>query len=336
MLPKPGVSQAQERRGIAAVQSFAAEIGQIWRETSTGDVGIDGQLELVNASGYATGRTVAVQVKAGTSYLRKRGEEYWVYKPEKKHELYWEMYPMPVLLVLHDTEEKISYWTDARQQLRSGTKEILIPRNSILQNTTVDRIFENTGSGSEPFIESIEEILREMAFKRIVRREFDVSYLDLFTHGLTNMCRSLYFGIEIAAEAASYNVAHKGESRLVALTPSYHEFVFSFVRFIAAQNLASFDFSDCLSDWNDYGLQPFFVATLSSRGKSLITYIGRLETHFVENKLLDDGDGLRVAQEGFVGMDFTSYASRIPRINRFQQIYREVISPTITSETTPD
>jgi Domain of unknown function (DUF4365) len=55
--PRAGTTYVQERRGIAAVQNYAATKGLIWRETGTGDVGIDGQLEFVNAHGFATGRT---------------------------------------------------------------------------------------------------------------------------------------------------------------------------------------------------------------------------------------------------------------------------------------
>jgi Domain of unknown function (DUF4365) len=66
-LPKASTNYVQERRGIAAVQGYAATKGQIWRETMTGDVGIDGQLEFVTPDGFATGRMVAVQVKAGPS-----------------------------------------------------------------------------------------------------------------------------------------------------------------------------------------------------------------------------------------------------------------------------
>jgi hypothetical protein len=64
MLPTAGRTYSQERKGIAAVQSFAASKDQIWRETSTGDVGIDGQLEYVNDGGHATGKLVAVQVNS--------------------------------------------------------------------------------------------------------------------------------------------------------------------------------------------------------------------------------------------------------------------------------
>ena len=63
-LPNVGNSHLNERLGISALQMYAAKNGQIWRETNSSDVGIDGQLEYVS-NGYATGRLVAVQSKSG-------------------------------------------------------------------------------------------------------------------------------------------------------------------------------------------------------------------------------------------------------------------------------
>lgn len=75
MLPKAATTYMQERRGINAVAVAAARMGQIWRETATADVGIDGQLEFVDENGFAkngfaTGKTVAVQVKPGPSFFK--------------------------------------------------------------------------------------------------------------------------------------------------------------------------------------------------------------------------------------------------------------------------
>ena len=87
-LPKAGGTYMQERCGIAAVQSYVAATGQIWRETSTGDVGIDGQLEFVTPEGFATGRTVAAQVKAGPSFFQHPSAAGWKFYPEDKHRNY--------------------------------------------------------------------------------------------------------------------------------------------------------------------------------------------------------------------------------------------------------
>jgi hypothetical protein len=70
-LPNLGATYAKERNGVVAVQSYAARAGQIFRETTTGDVGIDGQLEYVRPDGAVTGRTLGVQIKSGPSYFAR-------------------------------------------------------------------------------------------------------------------------------------------------------------------------------------------------------------------------------------------------------------------------
>lgn len=85
--PKAGATYAQERLGIAAVQRYAAHRQQIWRETGTGDVGIDGNLEFVNTDGFATGRIVAVQVKSGRSYFGNTSPIGWKSYPKNASKL---------------------------------------------------------------------------------------------------------------------------------------------------------------------------------------------------------------------------------------------------------
>ncbi len=138
-LRKVGATYVQERLGIAAVQTYAARRQQIWRETGTGDVGVDGNLEFVNPEGFATGRIVAVQVKSGPSYFANPSGRGWKFYPEAKHRSYWESFPLPVLLVLHDPNSNISYWADVRQALRSpGRAEkafIEVPELNVLEDT---------------------------------------------------------------------------------------------------------------------------------------------------------------------------------------------------------
>src|SRR5437879_4786508 len=102
-LPKAGNTYAEERRGIAAVQGYAADRAQIWRETDTGDIGIDGHLEFVTSDGFATGRLVAAQVKSGNSYFDYATGAGWKFYPADKHRRYWESFPLPVLIILHDS-----------------------------------------------------------------------------------------------------------------------------------------------------------------------------------------------------------------------------------------
>ena len=75
----------QERAGVNAVAMAAGQMNLVWRETPVGDVGIDGQLEYVTASGQASGRIAAVQIKSGPSYFRHERPHGWKFYPEHKH-----------------------------------------------------------------------------------------------------------------------------------------------------------------------------------------------------------------------------------------------------------
>jgi len=322
MLPKSPHTYAQERRGVAAVQSFAAKHGQIWRETATGDVGIDGQLEFVDAEGFATGRTLAIQVKSGPSFFQNRMIGGWKFYPGEKHRTYWERYPLPVILVLHDPEAGLSYWTDARQALRSPEsvgKAIEVSEHDVLERTELPRLFQNAGVQSEIFIPNLDDVISTLISRRCSNASFSVSFFDLFTQGLTNICRSLYFGMDLAMTAAEFN-SEAAESKFgIGVGAQEHEFLFDYIRFLLAQHLADVDFSDCLIDWLDREMQPHFVAPLTVRGRDLVKAIRARESALVSSGDLAV-DGRSVVQEGFFGMQLASYFQRLPRIREFQTV----------------
>ena len=100
--PQHGSNSREERKGVNHLASAISDLGLIWRETPSSDVGIDGQIEFVDADGLATGLIVAVQVKSGSSYLR--GDEHSIlYRPSGKHANYWREFPVPVLLAIEST-----------------------------------------------------------------------------------------------------------------------------------------------------------------------------------------------------------------------------------------
>lgn len=324
-LPKVTHTYSQERKGVAALQTYAANNLQIWRETATADVGIDGQLEYVYADETASGRLTGVQVKAGPSYFRHPTDRGWKFYPEPKHRAYWELYPVPVLVVLHDTEAKASYWLDARQALRSPSSSELafleIPRENHLEATAPLKLFENTGLQDEAFIVKMDDLITTLVTRVSPNGSFPVSFLDLFAGGLTNICRSIYFGTDVGMNAAESTLGMLG--RLELGVGFEHDFMWSFVRFLVAQNLADVDMADCLIDWNDRQMLPHFVAPLTSRGRQLVDALQAREREFIRDGLMPDGGGSLVAQEGFFGMQLESYYKRLPRIYGFQVVSRK-------------
>ncbi|WP_291982539.1 DUF4365 domain-containing protein [Candidatus Accumulibacter sp. ACC005] len=327
-LPKVGATYVQERLGIAAVQTYAARRQQIWRETGTGDVGVDGNLEFVNPEGFATSRIVAVQVKSGPSYFANPSDRGWKFYPEAKHRSYWESFPLPVLLVLHDPNSNISYWADVRQVLRSpGSAEkafIEVSAHNILENTEAVALFETAGAQDQPFIEDLDGVLAKLLTTRSKEASFPLSHFDLFTHGLTNICRSICYGMDIVCNAVEYNLHAAGAPYGMGMGDTEHRFAFDFVKFMLAQGLAQIDYADCLIDWVDRQMQPHFVAPLTSRGRALVSLIHTEEARLVVEGKLPEGAGLHVAQEGFLAMVPESYFRRFPRIRAFQDAVDEI------------
>jgi len=170
LFPKVGVAFSVERLGINAVAAFAAANGLIWRENSIKDIGIDGQLEYVSGSGFATGRIVALQVKSGPSFFAHEDGESWLFYPEDKHRIYWERFPVPVILVLHKPDTEETFWLDVRQAYRSGAQDknagVSVPKAQEFKITSRTKLFDNAGLIGEEFAESLDEVLKQWRFKR--------------------------------------------------------------------------------------------------------------------------------------------------------------------------
>ncbi|KIP66299.1 hypothetical protein SN10_24185 [Vibrio harveyi] len=328
-LPKYNPTNSQERLGVNAVAEAIARLGQIWRETSIADVGIDGQIEFVSSEGFATGKMVAVQIKSGPSFFKESGED-WVFYPEEKHRFYWERYPLPVLIVIHNPDTDLSYWVDARQCLRtakeSDSKGIKIPKGNVLQTTDSATLFEGFAA-SEQHLMSHEELLDFLIKNECENAYFPVSYFNLFCSGLTNICRSLYFGMDVAATVAEQTLVNQNSEFGISVGDSEHNFLFDYLKFLVHQNIADIDFSDCMIDWYDRQMQPSFLAPLTSRGKALVKLIHELESELKSEGKIGDTGNLHAAQESFVQVLFTH--SEIKRIDLINNVKNEYLNSQI-------
>lgn len=99
-----------ERLGVALVQSVVADMGHIWREKSVSDVGIDGEIELVDpTTERATGRLLMVQVKS-RSGLDERADGTVRFTCSQEDLDYWLSGTAPVLLVLVSTDAREAWF----------------------------------------------------------------------------------------------------------------------------------------------------------------------------------------------------------------------------------
>lgn len=113
-------SLLQEDNGIIEIHRICVAMNAIWRPTPNHDLGIDGQIEFLEQnSNVSTGRIVAVQSKSGPSYFRNQNDECVKYYPADEHRRYWKKLKMPVILVLHNPDSKITLFTSVKPQLKN-------------------------------------------------------------------------------------------------------------------------------------------------------------------------------------------------------------------------
>tara|TARA_R110001606_G_scaffold54703_1_gene133977 strand:- start:7971 stop:9170 length:1200 start_codon:yes stop_codon:yes gene_type:complete len=126
-----------ERLGIHLVGIAATKIGFIFRELPTSDQGIDGQLETTDGSGTASGRLLAVQIKAGLSWFKEETENSFVFRPEDKHRNLWTNHSLPVIVILCHPSSERCYWELVTQETCRSTGKgwrIDIPKTQALES----------------------------------------------------------------------------------------------------------------------------------------------------------------------------------------------------------
>lgn len=151
-----------------------------------------------------------------------------------------------------------------------------------------------------------------------------VTYLDLFANGLTNVARSVHYGMDLVVEVAETLLDESMEDVGVGFGETEDDFLFGYVQFLVEQQIADVDISDCLIDWLDRALHPTFIAPLTSRGRALVRLIGEWQDRLAGEGQLVMPPEVGLAQETFVRMQFTgSDYVRMPLIRQFGRLITE-------------
>ena len=122
------------RLGVSITQQRVLESGHIFREQPQPDFGIDAQFEIKDGA-IATGRLIAVQIKAGSSYFADgTATEFWHYVSDRHREL-WTNHSLPVVLVLCDVESQVCFFSIVDQEtcIRAGSRwKVIVPKRNTL------------------------------------------------------------------------------------------------------------------------------------------------------------------------------------------------------------
>jgi len=126
-------NESKERALVGEVISTVALAGQISREFSVSDHGIDMEIEFKDDSLKATGKKLYLQLKSGDSHLRKRkgdGTEVFTIKDER-HARYWMGQAFPVMLVIRTSDGDIR-WMEVRDRLKEKSGDSKTPVKQII------------------------------------------------------------------------------------------------------------------------------------------------------------------------------------------------------------
>lgn len=281
-LPQIGDRYFKERAGVSAVAGIINDLQCIWRETSNADVGIDGQIEHVDEAGRCTGRILAAQIKSGPSFFQKSTATHIRFWPEEKHRNYWRDFPVPVMIILFDIQSKCAYWADARRQLRSpgrtDSSAIEIPWEQRLDVAHREQLFETAGPIDGELL-PLEGLIKALALNALDDPGFNVSFLDLFAIGVTDIGRKLFFSMGTACEIASVRARLSGRVGF-SVDSAAQDFCGKYIRFLVSQNIIRYDFTDFLIDWEDRQLQPTILCPLTTRGSSLLRVLQMIAGRF--------------------------------------------------------
>lgn len=316
--PKVGDEAFTEQEGEIAVQSAVNRARCVWRKTSTRDVGIDGQIEYIDAEGNATGRIVAVQVKSGASYFPGEIDDALTYPVPPKHRDYWRDFPLPVILVLYEPGLETAYWADARAQLRAGAdSSIKVDRADMFDPAGVLRALETSGPlPGEPL--HAEQVVTRMLRETDLSSGCNLSFFDLFFQGLTDPPGwFVYFSMDLYSEVAMTKQELLELPGGLGIGADTFAFIDRYVSFLVAYNLARVDFDAFRRFAVQYGMVGRILAPLTDRGQHLVGIVDEVDDRLSPNW------PSRVAQDRAIQMVFTDLPERTGRLEEFKRVFGE-------------
>jgi len=95
---------------VGIVYLVAGFAGQIFRQKTEHDIGIDGEIEFLDNQGKSTGKMIYLQLKSGDSYLRQRKkDDKEIIYIDEKHIDYWQSLPCYVYLVIRTSDDNVRW-----------------------------------------------------------------------------------------------------------------------------------------------------------------------------------------------------------------------------------
>ena len=134
-----------EREGVASAErAIRRHLRWTFRDQAVDDYGIDAHVE-PKRDGVPTGKLIAAQIKAGTSYFRDEAPDGWYYTGNDRHLRYWLNHVLPVVVILYDPGTETCYWQHVTGEHITYTAtgwKLLVPASQILSADAGEPLLE--------------------------------------------------------------------------------------------------------------------------------------------------------------------------------------------------
>ncbi|MGZ8892174.1 MAG: DUF4365 domain-containing protein [Halobacteriota archaeon] len=262
----------QEHFGLAKVHVICAEMNAVWRATPNTDLGIDGQIELLEPGKViSTGKIVAVQVKSGPSYFIHEDENFVRYYPKETHRKYWKRLNLPVILILHDPLRNLTLYARVKSQLESGAAILVSKTNLFNATSRADLLHEyelDQSSWSNSF--DAESILMDF---REARDEIAEDVTINGVHFLLSCCNPEqgFFELRHTRIFAVLEVLSRLGS--IGIDGDYYDFIHRCVVKCWAHRLTEPFAQEFERVWYDLQMVPDLLVPLTSHGRKLMEHL---------------------------------------------------------------
>lgn len=159
-LPKYNKSNKTGRNGLNLLTAIVeGELGWIVRPThQEDDFGIDAYIDVI-IDGYVTGKSIAIQVKSGDSYLKELTPDFWNFIGERKHLNYYLNQDISVLIIIVDLNNEVAYWEACEIEhiiLNEESWSMPVPKKQQINFNQKDKLLKYT-SKTVDYVSQLEQ-----------------------------------------------------------------------------------------------------------------------------------------------------------------------------------
>lgn len=172
-------TDTKSRLGVSVTDHFFSSHDWLFREQPLHDWGIDAHVE-PKSEGRPTGQLLALQIKTGKSWFASKNAQGVRHAISDWHLQYWLRHQLPVFIVLHDPDQKLTIWQKVDRHLVERSEDhnwfIRVPMSNLLDEKSL--AFFKANLANDPTSIRRSHLALDLPLMTAVKRA-DTAYLTI-------------------------------------------------------------------------------------------------------------------------------------------------------------